>query len=75
MSLTACRPEIPMAAICFIPVIFAVEAREELLRSWTLLLAAVLLHIIAGHVLVYFAACCADGERAATEPWPSKSAD
>ena len=45
-----------MAAICFILAIIAAGAREELLRSGALLLAAALLHNTAGYGLGYFAA-------------------
>ena len=49
-------PGISMAAICFILAIIAAGAREELLRSGALLLAAALLHNTAGYGLGYFAA-------------------
>ncbi len=49
-------PGISMAAICFILAIIAAGARDELLRSGALLLAAALLHNVTGYVLGYFAA-------------------
>lgn len=63
-----------MAAICSILAILATGAREELLRSGALLLAAALFHNIAGYVLGYFAPGCAGWERRTAKPWFSKSA-
>ena len=49
-------PGISMAAICFILAIIAAGARDDLLRSGAALLAAALIHNVAGYVLGYGAA-------------------